>query len=107
MKNASGMRGFRIVPYGIPVGCIGAYLPEANPLIPLDHHDNHARAGVQGDARPRHPHQALQAETGTTRSVRQVGVPAVAPLACRVEIASELFTNEARTRQRLARRGKR
>ena len=32
-------RGFRIVPYNIPRGCIGAYFPEANALIPLGHHD--------------------------------------------------------------------
>jgi len=36
-------RGFRIVPYAIPKGCIGAYFPEANPLIPLGHHDKQAR----------------------------------------------------------------
>ena len=34
--------GFRIVPYDIPRGCVGAYFPEANPLIPLGHHDDHA-----------------------------------------------------------------
>ncbi|MFL5295039.1 MAG: FdhF/YdeP family oxidoreductase [Phenylobacterium sp.] len=36
-------RGFRIVPYDIPKGCIGAYYPEANALIPLSHHDRQAR----------------------------------------------------------------
>ena len=30
--------GFRIHAYNIPNGCIGAYYPEANPLIPLWHH---------------------------------------------------------------------
>lgn len=35
-------RGFRIVPYDIPAGCIGAYFPEANALIPLAHHDKQA-----------------------------------------------------------------
>ena len=34
--------GFRVVPYDIPVGCIGAYFPEANPLVPLSHHDKKA-----------------------------------------------------------------
>lgn len=34
--------GLRVVPYDIPAGCCGAYFPEANPLIPLDHHDEHA-----------------------------------------------------------------
>lgn len=33
------VRGFRVVPYDIPEGCIGAYYPEANPLVPLTHHD--------------------------------------------------------------------
>jgi molybdopterin-dependent oxidoreductase alpha subunit len=35
-------RGFRIVPYNIPRGCIGAYFPEANALVPLNHHDKQA-----------------------------------------------------------------
>ena len=29
--------------YGIPPGCIGAYYPEANPLVPLAHHDRKAQ----------------------------------------------------------------
>ena len=37
------VRGFRVVPYDIPEGCIGAYYPEANPLVPLSHHDKKAR----------------------------------------------------------------
>lgn len=36
------IEGFRIVPYDIPQGCIGAYFPEANPLVPLAHHDKQA-----------------------------------------------------------------
>ena len=36
------VRGFRVVPYNIPQGCIGAYFPEANPLVPLSHHDKQA-----------------------------------------------------------------
>jgi len=35
-------RGFRIVAYNIPRGCIGAYFPEANALVPLAHHDKQA-----------------------------------------------------------------
>jgi len=34
--------GFRVVRYEIPQGCIGAYYPEANPLVPLSHHDKKA-----------------------------------------------------------------
>nr|WP_294505871.1 FdhF/YdeP family oxidoreductase [uncultured Rhodopila sp.] len=30
--------GFRVTPYNIPVGCIGAYYPEANALLPLSHY---------------------------------------------------------------------
>lgn len=37
---------FRIVPYDIPKGCIAAYFPETNPLIPLGHHD--AKAHTPG-----------------------------------------------------------
>jgi molybdopterin-dependent oxidoreductase alpha subunit len=33
------VRGFKARPYGIPRGSIGAYYPEANPLLPLAHHD--------------------------------------------------------------------
>ncbi|MDB5896326.1 MAG: formate dehydrogenase, partial [Rhodoferax sp.] len=29
---------FRVTPYEIPVGCIGGYYPECNPLIPLAHY---------------------------------------------------------------------
>jgi len=36
------VRGFRVTPYAIPEGCIGAYYPEANPLVPLSHHDTKA-----------------------------------------------------------------
>jgi molybdopterin-dependent oxidoreductase alpha subunit len=33
---------FQVVPYDIPEGCCGAYFPEANPLVPLWHHDTKA-----------------------------------------------------------------
>ena len=29
----------RVVPYDLPDGCIGAYYPETNALVPLDYHD--------------------------------------------------------------------
>ncbi len=32
------MHGFKIVRYDIPAGCVGAYYPEANVLIPLYQH---------------------------------------------------------------------
>jgi molybdopterin-dependent oxidoreductase alpha subunit len=35
-------RGFEILPYNIPKGCIGAYFPESNALVPLSHHDKQA-----------------------------------------------------------------
>jgi molybdopterin-dependent oxidoreductase alpha subunit len=28
-----------VVAFDLPEGCLGAYYPEANPLVPLDHHD--------------------------------------------------------------------
>ncbi|MEM7572562.1 MAG: FdhF/YdeP family oxidoreductase [Bacteroidota bacterium] len=30
------VKGFRVVPYDIPQGCLGAYFPEANPLVHID-----------------------------------------------------------------------
>jgi hypothetical protein len=32
------LRGLRVTPYDIPVGCIGAYYPEANVLLPIWHY---------------------------------------------------------------------
>ncbi|NKF23599.1 FdhF/YdeP family oxidoreductase [Solimonas marina] len=34
---------FRLVEYNIPAGCIGAYYPETNPLVPLDSYAERAR----------------------------------------------------------------
>lgn len=36
------VRGFTVVSYDIPIGAAGAYFPEANPLVPLSHHDRKA-----------------------------------------------------------------
>lgn len=33
------VRGLMVVAYSIPEGCVGAYYPEVNPLVPLSHHD--------------------------------------------------------------------
>jgi formate dehydrogenase major subunit len=33
------VRGFKVLPYAIPQGSVGAYYPEANPLLPLGFHD--------------------------------------------------------------------
>ncbi|WP_312084278.1 FdhF/YdeP family oxidoreductase [Brevundimonas sp.] len=33
------VKGLRVIVYDIPKGCIGAYFPETNPLVPLSHHD--------------------------------------------------------------------
>ena len=30
-------RGFTLVEYDIPCGCLASYFPEANALVPLDH----------------------------------------------------------------------
>ena len=34
---------FRLVPYDLPAGCLAAYFPETNALVPLDHHAERAR----------------------------------------------------------------
>ncbi|MFY2764442.1 FdhF/YdeP family oxidoreductase [Arenimonas sp. MALMAid1274] len=34
---------FLLVEYDIPAGCLAAYYPETNPLVPLDHHADRAR----------------------------------------------------------------
>ena len=31
--------GLRVVPYDLPDGCVGAYYPEANDLVPLELRD--------------------------------------------------------------------
>jgi anaerobic selenocysteine-containing dehydrogenase len=31
--------GLAVTPFNLPDGCIGAYYPEANPLIAVSHHD--------------------------------------------------------------------
>jgi len=28
--------GFKVIPYDIPTSCLGAYFPEANPLVSID-----------------------------------------------------------------------
>jgi len=33
------VKGLRVIVYDIPQGCVGAYFPETNPLVPLSHHD--------------------------------------------------------------------
>ncbi len=33
------VRGLKIVPYDLPDACVAAYYPEANPLIPVNYHD--------------------------------------------------------------------
>jgi formate dehydrogenase major subunit len=37
------VRGFKVRPYSIPQGSIGAYYPETNPLLPLAHHDQKSK----------------------------------------------------------------
>jgi formate dehydrogenase major subunit len=37
------VRGFKVQPYNIPQGSIGAYYPETNPLLPLAHHDRKSK----------------------------------------------------------------
>jgi anaerobic selenocysteine-containing dehydrogenase len=37
------VHGFRLVEYDIPPGCLAAYFPETNPLVPLDSYAERAR----------------------------------------------------------------
>jgi anaerobic selenocysteine-containing dehydrogenase len=37
------VHGFRLVEYDIPAGCLAAYFPETNPLVPLASHAERAR----------------------------------------------------------------
>lgn len=32
--------GLAVTPFNLPDGCVGAYYPETNPLVPLSHHDH-------------------------------------------------------------------
>lgn len=59
------VKGLRVIVYDIPKGCVGAYFPETNALVPLSHHDAKAhtpaykaipvktsRSATQGHATP-------------------------------------------------------
>jgi molybdopterin-dependent oxidoreductase alpha subunit len=35
--------GLKVVPFSLPDGCLGAYYPEMNPLMPLSHHDERSK----------------------------------------------------------------
>jgi anaerobic selenocysteine-containing dehydrogenase len=35
--------GLRVTPFSLPDGCVGAYYPEMNPLVPLWHHDRRSK----------------------------------------------------------------
>jgi anaerobic selenocysteine-containing dehydrogenase len=35
--------GLKVVPFSLPDGCIGAYYPEMNPLVPIWHHDQQSK----------------------------------------------------------------
>ncbi|MGF7147325.1 molybdopterin-dependent oxidoreductase alpha subunit [Sphingomonas zeicaulis] len=35
--------GLEVTPFLLPDGCLGAYYPEANPLVPLSHHDEQSK----------------------------------------------------------------
>ena len=53
--------GFRLVAYDIPRGCLAAYYPETNPLVPLDSYAERARTPTS-KAIPvvLHPHDPAQ-----------------------------------------------
>ncbi|MEX6506773.1 FdhF/YdeP family oxidoreductase [Jiella sp. M17.18] len=35
--------GLKVTPFSLPDGCVGAYYPEMNPLIPVTHHDEQSK----------------------------------------------------------------
>jgi hypothetical protein len=43
------VRDFKVLPYAIQQGSIGAYYPETSPLLPLAHHDLKQNSGGQID----------------------------------------------------------
>ncbi|MFE1599581.1 FdhF/YdeP family oxidoreductase [Methylobacterium sp. ID0610] len=40
---ARAVSGLKVVPFSLPDGCLGAYYPEMNPLIPISHHDEQSK----------------------------------------------------------------
>ena len=42
-RPARGRAGLKVTPFSLPDGCIGAYYPEMNPLMPLSHHDEQSK----------------------------------------------------------------
>jgi molybdopterin-dependent oxidoreductase alpha subunit len=63
------IESFRIVSYSIPQGCIGAYYPEANPLVPLNHHDKKAHTPAYKAIPVRLSRSAVQEAVG------EIGAP--------------------------------
>jgi hypothetical protein len=63
--------GLRITPYDIPVGCVGGYYPELNPLIPLWHHAERAKvpAGKSVPVRVRKSGQVI--DFGAVKKLRE------------------------------------
>ena len=57
------VRNLQIVPYDIPPGCCGAYFPEANPLVPLHHHDTEAHTPAYKAIPVRLSRSAMQTRT--------------------------------------------
>ncbi|MBI0536563.1 formate dehydrogenase [Roseomonas sp. KE2513] len=37
------VHGLVVMPFSLPDGCLGAYYPEMNPLMPVTHHDEHSK----------------------------------------------------------------
>ena len=57
--------GLKVMPFSLPDGCLGAYYPEMNPLMPLSHHDGSRRR------RPPSPCPVRIRATGETGSVTE------------------------------------
>lgn len=55
--------GLVVTPFSLPDGCIGAYYPEMNPLIPLSHHDEQSKTPAAKSVPVR-----IRAEDGMVRA---------------------------------------
>ncbi|HEV7252689.1 MAG TPA: FdhF/YdeP family oxidoreductase [Mesorhizobium sp.] len=62
------LHGFKVTPYDLPDQCVAAYYPEANPLVPLDYHDELSKTPACKGAPVR-----IRPEDGTGAQGERVG----------------------------------
>ncbi|CAO4150494.1 Protein YdeP [Methylorubrum thiocyanatum] len=69
--------GLKVVPFSLPDGCLGAYYPEMNPLMPLSHHDGPSKTPAAKSVPVR---IRASDETGAVRERREPPGHATQPL---------------------------